>query len=384
MHNRKTWLQNIVLVIFSLTFLLLIGEWLFPKYLNKVPFRLYGGVKHELRILAQYSKQSVLPENYIAIFGDSNSVGVGDLYIDLTQNSNKRYPDYSPAHFINNKVGVDVVSFGFAGAGSIDGVVSGPVHQFKYIKSKGFDLKPPKTLLVLFYEGNDLGNNLQFLKEKYEGNEKFNELLTSDKFREWLHSQFQKPASEYDGEIFGNLIFTNFLIKSVKNIFSEKSKKRKTSETATALEKLFSHVVINGKARPLVDSPGSIRFPAGSVSHVVVNDKAIPVSSPDRIRIPEKSITQAVINGKTEPLPGNLQAPPIFLGIQDINTNSGLFEDMLKVSYFIFEETIKRIIELFPNSDVKIIYLPSVLSSYKIVSGVVPLSVEIEQCLTPL
>ena len=73
MHNLKSWLKNILLFIFSLTLVLLIGEWLFPKYLNKVPFRLYGGVKNELRILAQYSKHSVLPENYIAIVGDSNS-----------------------------------------------------------------------------------------------------------------------------------------------------------------------------------------------------------------------------------------------------------------------------------------------------------------------
>lgn len=94
--------------------------------MNKVPFRLYGGVDHELRVLAQYSKQSVLPENYIALLGDSNSIGVGDFYIDLTKNSKKWYPDYSPAHFINKKVGADVVSFGFAGAGTIDGVGSGP------------------------------------------------------------------------------------------------------------------------------------------------------------------------------------------------------------------------------------------------------------------
>ena len=144
MNNIKIlatpWLQKLALCVFSLTFILLIGEWLFPKFLNKVPFCLYGGVDHELRVLAQYSKQSVLPENYIALLGDSNSIGVGDFYIDLTKNSKKWYPDYSPAHFINKKVGVDVVSFGFAGAGTIDGVGSGQANQLKYINSKGFKL----------------------------------------------------------------------------------------------------------------------------------------------------------------------------------------------------------------------------------------------------
>jgi hypothetical protein len=66
-------------------------------------------------VLAQYSKQSILPENYIAILGDSYSVGVGDLYTELTRNSEKWYPDYAPAHFINKQVGVDVISFGGLG-----------------------------------------------------------------------------------------------------------------------------------------------------------------------------------------------------------------------------------------------------------------------------
>ena len=147
MNNRKfsaaPWLQNVALFTLSLTFILLIGEWLFPKYLNKIPFRLYGGVETNLRVLAQYSKRSVLPENYIAILGDSNSMGVGDLYADLTQNSKELYPDYSPAHFINKKVGSDVISFGFAGAGNLDGIWSGPVNQFNFINSLGFELKPP-------------------------------------------------------------------------------------------------------------------------------------------------------------------------------------------------------------------------------------------------
>jgi hypothetical protein len=89
----KTWLQNLALCTSSLIFILLIGEWLFPKFLNKVPFRLNGGINNNLRILAQYSKKSVVPENYIAIFRDSNSVGVGDLYPDLSKGDGKWFPD---------------------------------------------------------------------------------------------------------------------------------------------------------------------------------------------------------------------------------------------------------------------------------------------------
>jgi hypothetical protein len=169
---------------------------LFPKFLNKVPFHLYGGIDNNLRILAQYSKKLVVPENYIAIFGDSNSVGVGDLYADLIKGDGNWFPDYAPAHFIKKNLGIDVVSFGFAGAGSFDGIWSGPIKQFEYVRSKGFDLKPPKSILIIFYEGDDIGNNLQFRSESYKGDETFNELLDSVKFKGWLSQKFQNSIVE--------------------------------------------------------------------------------------------------------------------------------------------------------------------------------------------
>ncbi len=204
---------------FSLIFILAFGEWLFPKYLNKIPFRLYGGLETKLRVLAQYSKQSLLPQNYITLIGDSNSVGVGDLHIDSSKSFLNWYPNYSPAHFNNKKVGIDVISFGFAGAGSLDGIWSGPINQFRHINARGFDLKPPKTILVLFYEGNDLSNSLQFIRENYEGGEDIEELLQSDKFNQRLNHQFQKSIDETDSGLETNFLFTKFLINSVKNSF---------------------------------------------------------------------------------------------------------------------------------------------------------------------
>ena len=317
-------LQNVALFIFSLFFILAIGGWLFPKFLNKIPFRLYGGVETDLRVLAQYSKRSVLPENYIAILGDSNSVGVGDLYIDLSKSYRNWYPDYSPAHFIYKKLGIDTVSFGFAGAGNFDGIWSGPVNQFKNINSKGFDLKPPKTILVFFYEGNDLSNNLQFVRENYKGDEGIGELVHSIKFNEWLNHQFQKTTDKNDNGFEKYLIFTKFLIKSVKNIFLEKSKKSEE----------FHHTF----------------FPA-------------------------TPITQAIVNGIVVPLPVHLQAPPLikFTLFEDrfkLLEKEGDFIEYMKAGFFIFEKATLKLKENFPNSALIIIYLPSVLSSYKIVSPI--------------
>ena len=163
--------------------------------------------------------------------GDSNSVGLGDLYNELRRNFWNWYPDYSPAHFIHKNVGIDVISFGFAGAGSIDGIWSGPINQFNFINSQGFNLKPPKTILVLFYEGNDIANSLQFVRENYTGNEGIEELVQSNKFNEWLNHNFNKSIKEYHNGSETSFMFTKFLIKSVKNIFLEESKKMKNPNT---------------------------------------------------------------------------------------------------------------------------------------------------------
>ena len=364
----KTWLQNTAIFVLGLIFTLLIGEWLFPKLLNKVPFRLYGGIDNNLRVLAQYSKKSVIPNDYIAIFGDSNSVGVGDLYVDLTRNSKKWYPDYSPAHFLHRKLETDVVSFGFAGAGSFDGIWKGPKDQFEYIKSMGFNLKPPKSILIFFYEGNDLGNNIQYLNKFYKESDDFYELLNVVKLNEWLERHQKDFFKKNDIAFEKKFVFVNFLIQSIKNIYLENSKKIKPYISATAEEKLFSHVVINGTPYPLFNSQGSTIFPKNSVTHIVKSGEAFSVPSSSRIQIPEKSLNEAVVGGNRVALPGNLQAPPIVIGSKTGDIKGGQFKEMFKASHFIFEYSIRKLKELFPDSEAHIFYLPSTTSSYEITS----------------
>ena len=156
--------KNLTLLLISLFLILVVGEWLFPKFLGKLPLRLYGLIDKDLRILAQSSKKSLLPKEYIAILGDSYAVGVGDWLDKARKNSFFGSPDYSPAHLIHKKTGIDVVSFGQAGVGSFGGIWREPITQFLYINSiKDYQLSPPKYILIFFYEGNDLYNNIQFL-----------------------------------------------------------------------------------------------------------------------------------------------------------------------------------------------------------------------------
>ena len=133
-----------------------------------------------------------------------------------------------------------------------------------------------------------------------------------------MNHQFQKSIDETDSGLETNFLFTKFLINSVKNIFLEKSKK----------EEGFQHII----------------FPA-------------------------KPITQAIVNGKMVPLLVHLQAPPTFR-FSLFDKNKGHVEERLKVGYYIFERATKKMKGIFPESDINIFYLPSVLSTYKIVSSV--------------
>ena len=115
--------------------MLVLGEWLFPKILGKLPLRLYGSIDKNLRILAQSFKKSLLPNEYIAISGDSYAVGAGDWLGEVRKKSFFGSPDYSPAHLIYEKTGIDAVSFGQGGVGSFGGIWKEPITQFLYINS---------------------------------------------------------------------------------------------------------------------------------------------------------------------------------------------------------------------------------------------------------
>ena len=73
-----------------------VGEWLFPKFIGKLPLRLYGLVDENLRVLAQNSKKSQFPKEYIAITGDSYAIGVGDWLTETQKGSFFNSPAYSP------------------------------------------------------------------------------------------------------------------------------------------------------------------------------------------------------------------------------------------------------------------------------------------------
>ena len=75
-----------------------------------------------------------------------------------------------------------------------------------------------------------------------------------------------------------------------------------------------------------------------------------------------------MMNGKKVELPTHLQAPPKF-GLTEFDKKLEITEQFIELSMFIFEESVARLASFFPQSKIKIIYIPSTVSSYDIVSS---------------
>ena len=204
--------------------------------MDKLPLRLYGLVDKNLRILAQSSKNTQFPKEYIAITGDSYAVGAGDWLTEMKRSSFFGSPAYSPAHLIHERTGIDVVSFGRAGAGSFDGIWLEPVTQFLYINSvRGYKLSPPKNFLIFFSEANDVYDNIQFLRQNFKPiREKQPRRIEFKKIKDFLNIESEKQLNEYSNNgLWKNMIFLRFLFRGTSNLTKGWFSPKKTCQNPT-------------------------------------------------------------------------------------------------------------------------------------------------------
>lgn len=138
----------------------------FRLCLPRLPLRWHGYLPRALRVPAQSSKAGVIPRDYAALLGDSYAEGFGDGF--LAQGPLSNGPLGSQA-VLREKTGWDVVSLGQSGNGSLAGLAGTPLGILDYLGATAlFRLPPPRKILVYFYEGNDLDDNLKDLRERYD------------------------------------------------------------------------------------------------------------------------------------------------------------------------------------------------------------------------
>ncbi|QPJ62998.1 MAG: hypothetical protein G3M70_14380 [Candidatus Nitronauta litoralis] len=308
----KKLIQNFLLLLFSLAAGYGLLEFvLFPKFMDKIPLKLHFAVKEDIRILTQSSKDEVIPKKYIALFGDSYSQGYGDWLLDA--NPNRNLPHHS-AHVLHDLTGHNIITFGKSGSGSLSGLVGNPINWLNYIRQSRLGPMPnPEEILVYFYEGNDLNDNLEDLKKRFI-NRDYDPSRVYDEtyFRRFIKSEVIRSETDQKEDWKETLFFTEFLRRTIDSFENKKS-------TLIAPESI---------------SPG-----AGKINRILLNGRQVPI--PDGLQSPALELTQGEIHLTTA----------------------------------VFEQSLKYMREHFNGIPVTVVYLPSVLSCYEVVSPYVSIQI---------
>ena len=154
--------------------------------------------------------------------------------------------------------------------------------------------------MIFFYEGNDVYDNIQFLKDnlaavsdKQSGKYKFKKILN------FLNTEAKKPFNEnLNNGLWKNMIFMRFLFRGISNLTKEWFSSKKTCQSPVKpchIEKL--------KKRNLLPKA----LPQGKVNMTLLDGKPV-------------KLNEALVNGEKIGLPISLHAPPQF-GLTEFQKN---------------------------------------------------------------
>jgi hypothetical protein len=308
--------KNALLAVASFTLTWLLLELLIlPLALPFVPLRIHAGLPRALRPLAQSSKASTLPARYVALLGDSYAQGAGDWLLEVDALAN---PPFHSAHLLRARSGRDVISFGASGAGSLRAMGTEPAAFVDYLqRTWRYRLADPELLLVYFYEGNDLQDNLRDLD----------------------HTFFAKgfdPARIYDGAYFRSF---------VRETAAQRTPLAEEIATWHWTDNFFLARFVARVLRAGVDRSWETGEPA-------------PDWSPGRVN-------RARIGGAEVALPDGLQAPPLELSA-----------DELELALWAGAQGFALLRERFPAARALVLYLPSPLASYRLILPEVDVQVQ--------
>ena len=303
---RHGWLANGLLVVASVCGTLGICELAFVPLLPQVPLKLQAALHHGLRVFAQSSKAGLEPRDYVALVGDSYAQGFGDWLLDADPSGNG---EFHSAHLIHDWTGRDVVTFGAAGAGSLDGLVTEPITRSEWVNAGArLHLDPPRDALIYFYEGNDLDDNLKDLRLRY--------------------APHYDPAHLRDRAYFRSFV----------------------DEVAIGSSPLHLEAVHHRPWDDLLFVRGLPRLISFSFRHWA--------GGQDREkRWPPGRVNRARVDGRETALPDDLQAPALELDADEIDR-----------ALWVFEESLARLRDAWAGTRLCVVYVPSPLASYELVS----------------
>jgi len=320
-------MKNIALSLTVLAVLYGVLEWFcLPLFYYTLPPIAYPLLEDGLPVLLQASKQQLVPEHYIALAGDSYAMGLGDEYYHKVAQRHTRYGSAAQLHALS---GQDVLSFGSAGNGSIAGIVTEPLSTLAFWQKQArFQVANPDVMVVYFYEGNDLNDNVEYVQHAAKAGYPLDKTRLHD--REYWHAYLRQVALERDSlyqaaqqQSWSNQWYlATFLVRSATTLLA----------------------LLEREQAPQSD---------------VANNVASPLNPPGRYSWKEPGHTnQALVNHQTVQLPDSLQGPSMDLQPQ---------EDEL--AFASFRESLHFLKEALPSTRIHVAYLPSVINSYSIESA---------------
>ena len=184
MKRIKETLQNVLLIIISITLTTIAINFLFRVFAlqivnqNIFPRALLNYLGDHYHTFYPSVNDRTF-KNWNAVLGDSYAAGAGDAYLQ-----NKVM--YGWMHFLHARNNENYYIFGRSGFGSVNSAREFVVTT-EEVKNSIFypAYEPPRKLLFLFYEGNDLNNNLSYFLQRAKG---------SDSTREFVEHEIGKPV----------------------------------------------------------------------------------------------------------------------------------------------------------------------------------------------
>jgi hypothetical protein len=271
--------------------------------LRYIPLRLQAYLPEDIRIFAQSSKAGVLPTHPVLLLGDSYAQGYGDWLLESDPNRNG---PFHSGHVIQRLSGRDVVTLGASGAGSAEGIAALPAIAYADAnRAWVLRLPPPRVAVVYFYEGNDLNDNMNFLQRRVENPDAAGLVERIDR------SIAAYPAAlSVHAELGGYFPLLRFSARIVRRIYLELT-------SATAAQEPGSDNAANAAQ---VDPPNAVE-----------------------------------IAGQAVALPANLQSPALELTRPE-----------LERAALVYERSLAFLRKRLPATPVLVVYLPSPLSSYRL------------------
>jgi hypothetical protein len=305
--DYKTTFFNILLSIVSIFVLYVIIETLvYPSFLPLIPLKFHEYIG-SIDTLAQSSKKHLSPKNYIALVGDSYAAGAGTWLLEADPNGNG---PFHSAHVIQKMTGRDVITFGKPGAGSIDGVFLAPIKKFSRINSTLlYHLERPKILIVYFYEGNDLNNNLKTIRKYVMQDIRYEQLEKSHALEKFIENYYD-IAEGSRRPLWKNAFSLLFMWKLSNDVFFERTEK--AQQSYDNFRSKIESVETTNKAR---------------------------------------------ISGTSVPIPDELQSPALELDNEEI-----------LVGVKAFELALAGLHRFFPNARLIVTDIPAPLSAYELAS----------------